>query len=146
VNAPSRPIGYWLKRLDRSIEDAFDRDLARWSLTRRHWQVLNSLSVEPAADATIAEALAPFLVEGAITQQEVLEDLLSRGWVQLSNALLCLTAAGEQAHSLVSAQVNVTRAKILDGLTSEDYATVLRLLERMTLNLEDAGESTSSAG
>jgi DNA-binding MarR family transcriptional regulator len=145
VNTPSRPIGYWLKRLDRTIEDAFDRDLACWSLTRRHWQVLNTLAAEAASDATIAQALAPFLAEGAITQQEVLEDLLRRGWLERSDALLSLTAAGVQAHSLVSSQVNVTRAKILDGLSPEDYATVLRLLERMTLNLDAADESTSSA-
>jgi hypothetical protein len=146
VNAPSRPIGYWLKRLDRSIEDAFDRDLARWSLTRRHWQLLNTLSAGAASDSAIAEALAPFLSEGAITEQDVLEDLLNRGWLEGTNALLSLTAAGVQAHALVSSQVNVTRAKILDGLTPEDYATVLRLLERMTLNLDGAGELTSSAG
>lgn len=142
MNAPSRPIGYWLKRLDRAIEDAFDRDLARWSLTRRHWQVLNTLARGPAPQSEIAEALAPFWVEGAITQQEVVEDLLNRGWVEISNALPSLTAAGVGAHSRVSSQVNGTRAKVLEGLTAEDYATVLRLLERMTLNLESRGEST----
>lgn len=146
MNAPPRPVGYWLKRLDRAIEDAFDGDLARWSLTRRHWQVLNTLSAGPAAGSTIAEALAPFLVDGAISQQEVVDDLLSRGWVEISNELLSLTAAGVQAHSRVASLVNATRAKVLDGLTPEDYAMVLRLLERMTLNLEGAGESTYSAG
>jgi hypothetical protein len=50
VNAPLRPIGYWLKRLDRAIEDGFDRDLASWSLTRRHWQILNTLSGGPAVE------------------------------------------------------------------------------------------------
>lgn len=140
MNPPPRPIGYWLKRLDRTIEDRFDRDLARWSLTRRHWQVLNTLSGGPALQSTIAEALAPFLVEGAITQQEILDDLLSRGWVEMSNALVRLSAAGVQAHAGVSSRVNATRAKVLDGLTPEDYATVLRLLEQMTLNLDGAGD------
>lgn len=86
MNAPPRPIGYWLKRLDRTIEDRFDRDLTRWSLTRRHWQILNTLSAGPALESTVAEALAPFWVDGAITQQEVLDDLLRRGWVKISDA------------------------------------------------------------
>lgn len=57
-----RPIGYWLKHLDRLIEGNFERTLASDGLTRRHWQVLNTLSTGSRTEAEIVDALAPFLV------------------------------------------------------------------------------------
>src|SRR5215813_2415405 len=60
-SASHRPIGYWLKHLDRLIEDTFSRALAEQGLTRRHWQVLNTLAREPAGPAELTKALDPFL-------------------------------------------------------------------------------------
>lgn len=131
-----RPIGYWLKRLDRSIEDGFERDLAAWTLTRRHWQVLNTLQLGPADEDRIAQALRPFWAEGAITQQEVVDDLLDRGWAASADGRVALTQAGIAAHAQILTQVNATRARVLNGLTGEDYETVLRVLEQMTANVE----------
>ena len=56
-----RPIGYWLKHLDRLIETTFSRTLAGQGLTRRHWQVLNTLAHGPASPADLTKALNPFL-------------------------------------------------------------------------------------
>jgi hypothetical protein len=63
VDQDRRPIGYWLKHVDRLIEGAFDRTLADERLTRRHWQVLNTLQASPASRAEIGKALEPFLVD-----------------------------------------------------------------------------------
>ncbi len=57
-----------------------------------------------------------------------------------NSGALSLTAAGVQAHSRVSSRVKATRGRLLDGLTREDYATVVRLLEHMAMNLEDVVE------
>ena len=38
-----RPIGYWLKKLDRLIDNHFDLQLSNAGLTRRQWQLLNLL-------------------------------------------------------------------------------------------------------
>jgi hypothetical protein len=46
-----RPIGYWLKHLDSMIEGTFERTLASEGLTRRHWQVLNTLHTQPSTPA-----------------------------------------------------------------------------------------------
>jgi hypothetical protein len=58
-----RPIGYWLKHLDRLIEDNFDRLLASEGLTRRHWQLLNTLHRGPSTHEELAEAVAPFVTD-----------------------------------------------------------------------------------
>ena len=55
-----RPIGYWLKHLDRLIEQASERALAEEHLTRRHWQIMNVLRKSPLGPAALADALRPF--------------------------------------------------------------------------------------
>ncbi len=135
MTAPSRPIGYWLKRLDRSIEDGFERDLARWSLTRRHWQVLHTLATHPADQAAIRDALAPFWTDETITLDQVVNDLQIRHWAQRATEHLALTPEGETAHAEINAQIQASRARMMKDLTAQDYATVVRLLEAMTTNL-----------
>ena len=39
-----RPIGFWLKLVDRLIDDGFARTLEEHGVTRRQWQLLNVLS------------------------------------------------------------------------------------------------------
>jgi hypothetical protein len=49
----NKPIGYWLKTLDRLIDEYFDRAPADQGVQRRHWQILNILQASPAPDAEI---------------------------------------------------------------------------------------------
>src|SRR6476646_7859095 len=87
-----RPIGYWLKHLDRLIADSFSRALAADELTRRHWQVLNTLARGPARLAT------------------TVDDLIGRGWVSRDqHDRLCLTAGGRTAHQITRQRVRQTR-------------------------------------
>ncbi|WP_370456381.1 hypothetical protein [Amycolatopsis sp. WAC 04169] len=37
-----KPIGFWFAHLHQALESSLDRVLAAESLTRRHWQVLNT--------------------------------------------------------------------------------------------------------
>ena len=60
-----RPIGYWLKHLDRLIDQAFERALDADGLTRRHWQVLNTLAAGPSTNAALTAALQPFVQDEA---------------------------------------------------------------------------------
>lgn len=110
-----------------------------FTLSRRHWQVLNTVVVGPTTQGTIAEALAPFWESGAGSQEQVLDDLIGRGWLTSKDGLVMITVAGQAAHAEVSALVAATRARALDGLSREEYVEVLRVLERMTLNLDLAG-------
>src|SRR5262245_25638260 len=112
-----RPIGYWLKHLDRLIEDAFERALATEGLTGRLWQVLNVLRPGPATPAEVAEALDPFLGDdpsvGETVTGGVTGDLAGRGWVRLlDDGRLELTGQGRQGHARLRRRVGALRRRV----------------------------------
>ncbi|MBB6119969.1 MarR family winged helix-turn-helix transcriptional regulator [Nocardiopsis algeriensis] len=129
------PIGYWLKHLDRLIENDFDQVLAGESLGRRHWQVLNSLYTQPGTIADLDRRLAPFMDEGELTAAPALEELRRRGWVQGLVALE-LTPAGREAHQALSEKVGRARERVSRGISPEEYRATVDVLERMAANLE----------
>ncbi len=130
-----RPIGYWLKEIDRLIEDGFARLLADESLTRRHWQVLNTLAERPRTVAELDEELSPFLAERSPSVAPVVEDLRVRGWLTEVNAL---TEIGAARHEQVSERVIANRRRLTEGISAEEYRSVVELLERMAGNATTA--------
>jgi hypothetical protein len=131
-----KPIGYWLKTLDRLIDENFDHALAAEGVQRRHWQILNIVKTSPATNATIAAALDPFWTEGAITLDEVLADMARRGWIT-GHEPRQLTASGEAALDAIRQRTNL-REKITAGLTAEQYTQTVAVLEQMAANLTPA--------
>lgn len=136
----TRPIGYWLKHLDRLIERQFEVTLADAGLSRRHWQVLNVLKEASLDRPALAEALAPF---GGMAGDDVSEaldapgGLVARGLVAPGAAgLLSLTAEGAAAHAAASTCVEAQRRALLEGLTPEHYAETVRVLSVMAANAE----------
>jgi DNA-binding PadR family transcriptional regulator len=131
-----KPIGHWLKTLDRLIDENFDRALAAEGVQRRHWQILNIVKTSPATNSTIAAALGPFWTEGAITLDEVLADMTRRGWIT-GHEPRQLTAAGEAALDAIRERTSL-REKIMAGLTAEQYTQTVAILEQMAANLTPA--------
>ncbi|CAL9345660.1 hypothetical protein SUDANB121_00373 [Nocardiopsis dassonvillei] len=129
------PIGYWLKHLDRLIENDFDRTLASEALTRRHWQVLHSLHGEPGTLADLDRRLAAFLDETEVSVAPAVEELRRRGWLE-GLVALDLTAAGRRAHEDLFAKVGSARERLSRGISAEEYRTAVDVLERMSANLE----------
>jgi len=139
MGTDDKPIGYWLKHLDGPIESTFEQTLSDRGLTRRHWQVLNTLSTAPRTEAELAEALRPFWAEDAITLTDVLADLTARRWTDSARPdAYTLTPAGSDAHSAVAEQIGRTRRRLLDGLSPDDYRSTVRVLRQMSTNLETA--------
>lgn len=122
------PIGYWLKLLDRRIEESFDAIFAEHRLNRRHWQVLNVLrrGDDP------AEALRPFWDDQERTPDEVVADLRDRGWVSDRT----LSPDGEAAYTALAERVAGARTAATSGVGEDEYATTIRTLRRMVTNLE----------
>src|SRR4030095_16926535 len=115
-----RPIGYWLKHLDRLIDQAFERTLDGDGLTRRHWQVLNTLAAAPSTEAALTAALQPFVDGDAKAVEVVINGFLDRGWVRrLPDGGIEISDRGRAAHEAGMRRVAETRQRTLCGLTGD---------------------------
>jgi len=137
-----RPIGYWLKLVDRLIDESFDEVFHRSGLTRRHWQVLNTIREGVSEETDVDGVLSPFTGASAgprhgagtaVTAE--IDDLVRRGWVTRSDTGLTVTVAGNHAyHDLLDA-VSTSRERVAEGISREEYAQTVATLEHMARNL-----------
>ncbi|MEI8407008.1 MULTISPECIES: MarR family winged helix-turn-helix transcriptional regulator [unclassified Kribbella] len=121
----NKPIGWWLKELDRLLEASFEQVLAADGLTRRQWQALNAA----AGPEEIAVALAPFLTEGELSA--TVDPLAARGWLEGER----LTDAGHSALDALKAKVQAHRERVTAGITGEEYSSTIAVLRKMAGNL-----------
>ncbi|NBH06334.1 MarR family winged helix-turn-helix transcriptional regulator [Amycolatopsis sp. SID8362] len=126
-----KPFGWWLRHLHELLESSMARVLEAESLTRRHWQVLNTIALGARTPEEVDAAMAPFVTsEGSMAPK--LADLRARGWVAEDGAL---TTDGLAAHARVEARIQEFRAKSMAGIGDDDYRTTIRTLERCAANL-----------
>ncbi|WP_433525760.1 MarR family winged helix-turn-helix transcriptional regulator [Nocardia pseudovaccinii] len=135
--AALRPIGYWLKELDRRIDARFEDDLAASGLTRRHWQILNSLAEGPRPAADVRDGLAPFWNDPSEWGVQ-LAQLVDRGDISDDSGTLALTDTGRTTHHQAFTLIGKRRRAMLDGITDDQYVETVRLLERMAGNMAGA--------
>ncbi|OXM70841.1 helix-turn-helix domain-containing protein [Amycolatopsis vastitatis] len=127
-----KPLGWWLRHLHELLESSMGRILDDESLTRRHWQVLNTIALGAHTPEEVDTVMAPFVAaEGSMTPK--IADLRERGWVAGNGEL---TAAGREAHARVEQRVNAFRTLAIDGIGDDDYRATIRTLERCAANLE----------
>jgi len=140
MNTP-RPIGFWLKLVDRLIDEQFASTLEEHGVTRRQWQLLNVLSQESSTAAQLDAAVAPFLVNTPPEQGEPessvehLTELIDSGWVDATPSGYELTERGRNAFDKLAEVVSQARSRMTEGLTVEQYDGTLAALERMARNL-----------
>ncbi|MEV4311543.1 MarR family transcriptional regulator [Actinocrispum sp. NPDC049592] len=130
-----KPLGYWLKHIDNELEAAFDKVLVKEDLTRRQWQVLNTIASGARSVEEIDTAARPFLSPEMPTLRPVVESLAARGWV----AECALTPSGQEAFDAISAKVHAFRRRTIEGLSDDEYGTLVSLLERVAANVTAAG-------
>jgi len=138
-----RPIGFWLKLVDRLIDDGFARTLEEHGVTRRQWQLLNILDTNAATGDQLSAAIRPFLqgestsveVGEPATAEENLDELIESDWVVLEGELYALTERGRTLFEKLRVIVAGMRDQVSEGVSAEDYATTLVTLERMATNL-----------
>jgi hypothetical protein len=127
-----KPIGWWLKHLDRAFEEAFAAALAGEGVDRRQWQLLNV-----AAAGGTAAALAPFFTDPAEADAPV-RALVERGWVRADDRVLTLTADGAAARERLVRTVRDQRARTMQGIEPAEYTATVDVLRRMAANLTGA--------
>lgn len=133
----NRPIGYWVKRLDAALEMYLDASLARLRLSRRQWQVLQTLSSGALTPVELEEALRPFnAAQGGYTQEREMAALVRRQLVFLTEGRLTLTGAGLDLHAEAAGIIEASRRELTAGIGADEYAMALSVLERMSNNAE----------
>ncbi len=135
MNAP-RPIGYWLKLVDRLIDEQFASTLEEHGVTRRQWQLMNVLSREPSTVEQLDAAVAPFLsADDSETSAEHLTELIESAWVDATVTGYELTERGRGAFERLADVVATQRTVVAEGVTPEQYEQTIATLERMARNL-----------
>jgi DNA-binding MarR family transcriptional regulator len=131
-----RPIGWWVKELDRRIDASFAHVVREAGLDRRQWQVLETLSRAPATTDEVATALEPFWEVGAPAAADVLAALQGRGLVAPGgDGCWRPTDEGRACHAAAGREVAAVRQRLADGIAPDDYERTVATLARMTANL-----------
>ncbi|MEF3403168.1 MarR family winged helix-turn-helix transcriptional regulator [Agromyces sp. CCNWLW203] len=123
TNSPSaspRPFGFWLKVIDRRLDEAMSDLFAEEGLTRRDWRRLNLVA------GTVTD---PRMSENLAARPERVEPLVERGWIEGEPGAWRLTEAGEAARASLQERVATLRAKVAGAVSPEDFATTMASLE-----------------
>jgi DNA-binding MarR family transcriptional regulator len=136
MQPPRRPVDFWLRLLDRLINEHFGKALDEHGITRRQWEVMNLLSRGPVSHDELVEALARVHreVEPATLADE-LSELEDSGWLRRREQDYELTELGYTSYRRLEPVLRATDEEIGRGISPEDFATVLEVLERMAMNL-----------
>lgn len=121
-----RPFGFWLKVIDRRLDEAIGDLFSEEGITRRDWRRLN-LVAGTVTDPRMSEKLA--------ARPERVEPLVDRGWVEGEPGAWRLTEAGEAARASLQERVATLRAKVAGAVGPEDFATTMASLQAIAAEL-----------
>lgn len=131
-----RPIGFWLKLVDRLIDERFVAIIEEHGVTRRQWQLLSRIAGGETTVEQLDASIAPFVPLGVTeTSADHLGELIESEWLVLSGNEYELTERGRIAHDRLGEVVHGLRSTAADGIAEADYAATLAALERMARNL-----------
>jgi len=131
-----KPIGFWLKLVDKLIDEQFAATLEEHGVTRRQWQLLNVLSQGEARLEQLDTAVAPFLnPDSQESSAEHLAELVESAWVSSSDGVFALTEQGTGALAGLSDVVTNNRDALTVGIGAVEYEATIAVLERMARNL-----------
>jgi DNA-binding MarR family transcriptional regulator len=131
-----KPIGFWLKELDRLIDKHFEMQLSDAGLSRRQWQLLNLLANNPRSVPELQTELEPFLQRAEDDLSDALAGLVTRGWAESSDNIVNLTGTGLAHFEIVKAKVAELRQALMAGISPEEYQATIDVIARMAANLE----------
>ena len=125
ASAPTgRPLGFWLKLVDRRLSEEMETLFAADGITRRDWRILNLLAGE-VRDERLAERLR--------AKPHALHRLVERGWID--GVPPEVTPAGREARDRLEEHVRTLRERVAGAVPADDFATTLRTLEAVAREL-----------
>lgn len=137
--AKQRPIGYWLKHADEVITEHVDQVLGDNGFTRFRWQVLNVIyQAGTITRGGVFDTMQTFI--DARQLDEIIDGFIEEGWLvkrgEGDAAELALTDAGKAQRETIFELQSAVRRRAMRGITEQEYATVIDVLQRMVKNLQ----------
>jgi DNA-binding MarR family transcriptional regulator len=138
-----QPIGYWLKHADEVITEHIDRVLSDNGFTRFRWQVLNIVyQAGTITRSAVFDTMQTFI--DARQLDEIIDEFVEEGWLvkrgEGNAAQLTLTEAGKAKRESIFELQSEVRRRAMQGISEQEYATVINVLQRLVKNLEQATE------
>lgn len=132
---PNQPIGYWLKLTDKVLTEKINEAQTINGVTRFAWQLLNTIDeTGPVSQDQLLARLDPFTDASGLS--EMLIWLVDQGWITPGPDFQ-LTDRGRTHHtSILTAQKSI-RQQAMQGITAEEYAMTIQVLQRMVANLQE---------
>lgn len=121
-----RPIGYWLRVVDRKLDDAMLELFADEGITRRDWRRLNVIA-GTVDDARLRRKIA--------AHPERLAPLVQRGWITDEPGAPRLTEEGEASYAALLERVTALRSRVAGAVSPDDFQTTLATLESVAREL-----------
>ncbi|GHG58554.1 MarR family winged helix-turn-helix transcriptional regulator [Streptomyces griseocarneus] len=138
ANLAGQPIGYWSWVANKSVIRHIRSAMAQVDITQPQWWILNRVdAVEGGLTRQkVRDLLAAALDEGRDEIDRALDSMVVRGWLTSPDdeGRFRLTDAGRAAKERTMEVVVRVRGEIHDGISDEDYAIVVRVLQRMVEN------------
>ncbi len=142
---PKLPIGYWLKLVDNLLTEQIDKAQAIHGVSRSDWQILNMLKeIGSASRERIFETMRTFV--DASNFNKIMTSLIEHGWVEQRQVpktgmeQFQLTEEGQRRHEVIFATQKEVRQRAMLGISEEEYATVIRVLQQIVSNLGGKSE------
>ena len=141
TKAMQRPIGYWLKHVDELITKQSDQVLSAKGFTRHRWQVLNTVyEAGTVTKRDVFTTMKTFI--DARQLDEIIDGFAKDGLLVKQGAgyaaELALTEAGRAERETILKLQSEVRRRAVQGITEEEYAMVIDVLQRMARNLEES--------
>jgi DNA-binding MarR family transcriptional regulator len=134
------PIGYWLKHADEVITKHVNQVLIDHGFTRFCWQVLNIVyEAGTITRGDVFNTMKTFI--DARQLDEILDGFVKEGWLVKrgdgDTTALELTDAGKTERETIFQLQSEVRRRAIQGITNQEYTTVIDVLQRMVKNLEE---------
>jgi len=141
-----QPIGYWLKHADEVITQHVDQVLSDNGFTRFRWQVLNIVyQAGTITKGGVFDTMQTFIDTRQL--DEIIDGFIKEGWLVKrgagDGAQLTLTDVGKAQRETVFKLQSEVRGRAVQGISEQEYATVIGVLQRMVVNLEGATDRSS---
>lgn len=138
VPTARRPLGHWLRVVDKRLTREFSAALRDEGVHRREWMLLNAI-----AGGVEAPEILQRLTRGRGRLPQAARALAECGWIARDNAGgWTVTGKGDAARQRLAGVVNGIRERVAGAVSADDFATTMASLETIARGL-GWGESGS---